>query len=246
MSVNDSIPRFAVVATHSRPVELLTLARTLSAQTDYLIVVDNASDPPVDEITIIDAMPQHDRPARPYPRVWVLRDPEQPPNLSRLWNVGLAFAESWARCCGMQRWDVAILNDDALMPEFWYDVVARGLVSSLAPQGREVAACCTPAYSQIAGPILKIAPDGDLFGRMTPWAFVARGELGMRFDERLRWWWGDTLFDWTAREVGGMLMVPGPIVINSRANESTVGVLAEQAGKDRATFEEITGKPAPW
>jgi glycosyltransferase involved in cell wall biosynthesis len=226
-------PRYAVIATHNRPAELNALVEALAPQCDTIVIIDNASTPPVGIWVKY----------KDWPMIAVLRDPEQPPNLSRLWNEGLAEVESCAVARRQDVWDVAIFNDDAIVPPTWFDTVAAFL------RGRDPmpAVCCTHTYGEPARPpLLKITPDGDLFNRMCPWAFVARGELGLRYNERLRWWWSDTLFDWAARRAGGVLSVPGPQVINSRANESTVGVLAEQAGKDRLMFEEITGGPAPW
>lgn len=235
------IPRVAVVPTRNRPVELARLLDALAPQCHAVVVVDNASDPPVSlprkhwgsggpGVEHV-GMVQH-----------VIRDEEQPPNLSRLWNVGIDFARTFMVRPNPvdEPYDVAIFNDDAVVPPGWWDIVSAGL------RGHPTAAvCCTPAYAPITGPVLKTKPDRDLFGRMTPWAFVTRGELGLRSDERMRWWWFDSDFDFRARQGGGMLTVPGPIVANTGANSSTVGVLAEQAGRDRATFIEIHGS-APW
>jgi hypothetical protein len=71
---------------------------------------------------------------------------------------------------------------------------------------------------------------------MTPHAFVIRGEVGLRADESMRWWYFDTDLDQQARLAGGVLSVPGPRVANSLANSTTVGPLAEQAQKDQHTF----------
>ena len=64
-------------------------------------------------------------------------------------------------------------------------------------------------------------------------------------NEDLRWWYGDNDIDMKARRLGGTLILPGPVPSNRLANQSTTGILAEQAGKDRATFESIYG-PVPW
>lgn len=237
--------RYAVVATHDRPKELARLVEALKAQCDHIVIIDNASTPPVEAQT--DWVAAFSPPAEGHVRsVAILRDPEQPPNLSRLWNMGLDHVESAAVARRHEKWDVAVFNDDAIVPPGWFDTVSAGLRSPL-DCGPGPAACCTHTYGEPArAPLMKIIPDGDLFNRMCPWAFVMRGELGLRYDERLRWWWSDTLLDWNLRRAGGVMSVPGPQVVNELANESTVGVLAEQAGRDRAMFEQITGDPAPW
>jgi len=240
----DPLPRVAVVPTHNRPVELARLLDAIAPQCHAVFVIDNASTPPVELPERWPAQGRED-PAAPGTfllgvRVFVIRDEEQPPNLSRLWNVGLNAAREYVRGGDYAGHDVAVFNDDADVPAGWWNVVSGAL------RGHPTAAvACTPAYARIPGPVLKTEPDSDLWSRMTPWAFVARGELDQRADERLRWWWGDTSWDFTARKLGGVLTVPGPIVANTGANSSTVGALAEQAGRDRETFREVWGFN-PW
>lgn len=245
------IPRIAVVPTHDRPAELRRLLDALAPQCHAVFVIDNASTPPVSlprswPLTPdrgwlpvdIDAALQLG--GGPSMRVHVIRDEEQPPNLYRLWNVGLEAAADYVRGGDVTGYDVAILNDDADVPPGWWNAVSGPLrAHSTAVVG------CTGAYEPVSGPQLRTAPDNDLYGRMTPWAWVAKGEAGQRADERFRWWWGDTDWDWRARALGGVLTVPGPVVRNTGANTSTVGALAEQAGRDRATFIELHGR-APW
>lgn len=233
------IPRLAIIPTHDRPVELARLLDAITPQCNFVLVVDNASTPPVhqsypgaigpDTVMGIAATNLH-----------IIRDEEQPPNLSRLWNVGLDRAAAHAEWFGFDVYDVAIFNDDAVVPPGWWD-----LVSGALRDHPTAAVACTPAHGAIPAPVLNTTPGGDLSARMTPWAFVARGELGMRSDERMRWWWFDTDWDYRARQGGGVLIVPGPVVINTGANSSTVGALAEQAGRDRRTFREIWGSN-PW
>lgn len=246
--MTDMIPRLAVVPTHNRPAELARLLEAISPQCDAVFVVDNASTPPVPECWRGGPVPMLRGRRDPEtgmffrPHITVIRDEEQPPNLSRLWNVGLDAAQklAWADAVEPEPYDVAIFNDDADVPPGWWDIVSGALRAHPT-----AAVACTPAYAPIPAPVLKTRPDNDLHSRMTPWAFVTRGEAGMRSDERMRWWWFDTDWDFRARQAGGVLTVPGPIVTNTGANSSTVGALAEQAGRDRETFREIWGHN-PW
>lgn len=240
--MTDMIPRVAVVPTHNRPKELARLLDAIAPQCDRIIVIDNASDPPVPKFQI-DEWPAG-RSGEPH-SCWikVVRDAEQPPNLSRLWNVGIDIA---AQLCRDRRmvpaYDVAIFNDDADVPPGWWDIVSGALRAHPTAAVAHTHTYGNPGrparFSDAAAPM-------DLPERMCPWAFVTRGELGLRGDERLRWWWGDSLFEIRAREAGGVLAVPGPQVANTGANTSTVGVLAEQAGRDRETFRQIVGF-LPW
>ena len=81
--------------------------------------------------------------------------------------------------------------------------------------------------------------------RLTGWAFVLRGEAGLRLDERFRWWCGEDDVSMRARRAGGLVHVGGYPVPNTGANSSTVGVLAEQAAKDMQTFVDKWGV-RPW
>lgn len=228
------IPRVAIVPTHNRPAELARLLDSLSTQCHVVVIIDNASTPPVD---LPDWHPNRDVLGM---RQLVVRDEEQPPNLYRLWNVGLHVAAEYVRGGDTDAYDVAIFNDDTDVPPGWWDAVSGPLrAHPTAVVG------CTGAYDPVPRPQLRDAPDRDLMGRMTPWAWIAKGEVGQRADERFRWWWGDTDWDWRARALGGVLTVPGPVARNTLANSSTVGALAEQAGRDRETFIELHGS-APW
>lgn len=232
--------RYALIPTHNRPDELTELVSALVAEADLVVVIDNASSPPVSLRAL--------REACEYPRgqIWVMRDEEQPPNLARMWNAGFdAIADGHARREGYSTWDVAVLNDDAAPHSGWLTATADAM---RAHEAGPAAACMLP----IAGmPLVKTKPDRDLGTRMYGPAFVVRGELtvgepaALRADERMRWWWQDTDLDWQARGLGGMLVVPGPHVPNRHANESTVGELAEQAGRDGAIFAEKWGL-RPW
>lgn len=214
-----TVPRYAVIPTHNRPQLLTALVASLGPQCDRIVVLDNASEPPVDEEKLQ---------AAAGISVTVLRDEEQPPHLSRFWNVMLDDVAEKARRAGHEVYDVAVFNDDAIVPAGWYDGCANGL----REHDTAVAAHTTPTT-----PALLTELHLDPSNRMTPHAFVVRGEVGLRADESMRWWYFDDDLSWQARLTGGVLSVSGPRVVNARANTTTVGPLAEQAEKDRAVFE---------
>lgn len=209
-----TVPRYAIIPTRNRPARLLSLVTALGPQCDGIIVLDNASEPAVTAENLSAA----------GAAVQVISDPEQPPHLSRFWNVMLdRIAED-----ADGPYDVAILNDDAVVPAGWYDACSNGLRA----HPTAVIAHTTPTR-----PALLTELGNDPNNRMTPHAFVARGEAGLRADESMRWWYFDSDFDQRARQAGGVLSVRGPRVVNSLANSTTRGPLAEQAAKDQATFE---------
>jgi len=215
-----TVPRYAIIPTHNRPARLLALVTSLGQQCDHIIIVDNASQPPVDA----DKLQR-----RTVAAVTVIRDEEQPPNLARFWNVMFDACADDAKADGSTEWDVAVLNDDATMPAGWYDACSTGLRTHESA----VIAHTTPTR-----PALLTELHNEPGNRMTPHAFVIRGEAGLRADEAMRWWYQDSDLDLRARQSGGVLSVDGPRVVNAQANTTTVGPLAEQAGKDREVFEK--------
>jgi hypothetical protein len=241
------IPRVAVVATHNRPAELARLLDAITPQCNKVFIIDNASTPPVcypgGRLWGVGMDDPHCPGASLITRVEVIRDEEQPPNLSRLWNVGLDAAREYVRGGDYVGHDVAVLNDDAVPPPGWWDAVS----GAMRLHGAD-AACADPFDRLPPGTSWELHADAPMAvtTRLAGWAMLLRGEWeGARFDERLRWWYQDDLISLRAREAGGLVHVGGFPVPNTGANTSTVGVLAEQAGRDRATFVEITGRQ-PW
>lgn len=226
-----TVTRYAVIPTHNRPDHLVELVSQLGKSCDCIVIVDNASDPPVRR-----QMEDWDRGIE-YTRLHIIRDEEQPPNLARLWNIAFAWIE--AQQVEFEAWDVAVLNDDAKLPPGWYDYVAKGL------REYDVVAASADAYGHAKTPLVRHRPDNDLITRMCPWAFVFRGETRPRADENLRWWWQDTDLEWRFRLAGGTVMLPGYVVKNVGANSSTHGELAEQAARDRQAFAAKWGYN-PW
>lgn len=225
--------RIAVVPTHDRPEELARAIAALAPQCHLIIVIDNASTPPANPLV-------------PGSILHFVRDPEQPPNLSRLWNVGLdeaaRLAVAWDLLDGSGTYDVAIVNDDAIPPPGWFDAVSTAMRERGAAAGSS--APFDDGTRRDAVLHVDDQPPG-VHNRLTGWAFVLRGEHGARFDERLRWWAQDDLMSLHARQSGGLVHVCGVPVVNTKANTSTVGALAEQAAKDMQTFVDITGV-RPW
>jgi hypothetical protein len=214
-----TVPRYAIIPTHNRPEQLRELVRSLGTQCDVVVIVDNASAPPVDQADLLDVVPA-------AVAVEVIRDEEQPPNLARFWN--LMFDRCAELASGVDEWDIAVLNDDAVVPAGWYQACADGLRAN--PDA-------VIAHTNPTSPALLKRLFHNPNNRMCPHAFVIGGAARLRADESMRWWYQDTDLDFQARLAGGVLSVAGPRVINANANSTTVGELAEQAQKDRAAFE---------
>jgi glycosyltransferase involved in cell wall biosynthesis len=210
----------AIVLTHNRPALLAECVTTIAPQVDLVLVVDNASDPPAHTAQGV---------------VW--RVPDQPPNLSRLWNDALTRLQLHH---GNPRY-VAFLCDDTTAPDGWVAAVVAAMEETGAAAG------CSNPWGHHHPYRVKTEPDGDIMGRMPGWAFVLDTSKGLRADESMAWWWCDTDLDFTARKNGGMVMIGGYPVPNHRPGEYTNSKpgLGEQAGRDRQAFIAKWGW-APW
>jgi GT2 family glycosyltransferase len=230
------IPRLAVVATHNRPVELARLLDALAPQCHAAIVVDNASNPPV---RLAEWHANRDVLGM---RQIVIRDGEQPPNLSRLWNVGLDAAREYVRGGDYIGHDVAVLNDDAVPPPGWWDAVSGAM-----RQHGASAASADVFHGLAPGQVRIWFADAPMSvtTRLAGWAFMLPGEEGLRLDERFRWLCGDDDISYRARLAGGLVHVGGYPVPNTGADTSTRGVLAEQGARDMQTFVDVHGR-RPW
>jgi hypothetical protein len=216
--------RGALIVAHNRQELLDQTIAAIRPQVDTTMVLDNASDP---KLTVPEG-------------VGTMYVPDQPPNLAKFWNMGLDFYAHWY---GKQGWeyDVAILCDDAPVPDGWFAAVTEAMRGTGAVVG------CSNPWGHAHAPVLKTEPDRDIAGRMPGWAWVTAGSAGLRADERLHWWYQDTKVDWDARRSGGMVMIGGYPVSNQRPNEFTVSRpdLNEQAGRDGEMFAQIEGW-RPW
>lgn len=254
--------RAAVIPTHNRHDDLAECVASIAPQVDEIIVIDNASDPPVDEAWIQEVA---DFNATTTCDVTVLVDTEQPPNLSKLWSQGIRFAraktshqaKSHAALIGASAalglplqatipaddvepvW-VAILNDDAVVPPGWFDAVLGAMESTDAVLG------WSDPYGNLPHGVWRDrrVPPTNVYERVCGWAFVLRYPGAPMPDIRLRWYYGDSQLDVEAAASKGCVAVGGYPVANKYPGASTVGELARQSGLDRATFIQKYGEPA--
>lgn len=165
----------------------------------------------------------------------VIQDPETPVNLSRLWNQGLDIAYQLRKA---PDWDIAILNDDAVVPPHWFEVVSRAM--------REHGCAAACSGGRTGRPIIhREAKPVDLLTRMQGFAFVLNGNKGARANEQLKWWFGDDHLDWLSRQLGGMVMIPGYHPEHLGENSQVTPQLQEQIARDAAAFVAYWGM-RPW
>jgi hypothetical protein len=254
----QTVNRFAVIITHNRPELLARCVAAVAPQVDAVIVLDNASDPPVTHGQITNAV----RAGRTEAdlaglrgqangcRVVVINEPTQPPDLPLLWRIGLGMAR--ALWCGSNdtrggqpldhMYHVAMLCDDAIVPTGWFSTVRAEMIRTGATAG------ASDPFNRAGYQVLKTAPDNDIMGRMPGHAYMLNASPPEP-DSSMRWWWCDTDMDFQARKMHGMVMVGSERlgVQNERPNEytNTKPELAEQAGRDAAAFVAKWGF-RPW
>lgn len=136
-------------------------------------------------------------------------------NISKWWNLGLDYIAD-KEFDNQEQYAVAILNDDVILPDVWYDVMEYALNTGVS------------------------GASGQRFGTkelISGYAFVLQGRHDMRIDENLVWWWGDTDIEMQCRQESGFKIMHNLDVGNKYAN-SEVSRFSEQIEKDRVYFND--------
>jgi hypothetical protein len=163
--------------------------------------------------------------------------PDEPVNLSAIWNMGLDWAHELA---GGEEYVVAVLNDDLVLPPEFVQQLESAVVHCETAASYAMPFCAPPVVHLEYSPL-------TLGARMVGYAFALRGSAGLRADEDFFWWWGDTDLDIRARRAGGVAGVWIPDLGHTDPNGYTNRrpELYEQAGQDRETFIRKYGS-VPW
>lgn len=223
---NWPIPRAAVIPTNGRD----CLEQCLDAilpQVDFAVIVETDKERLVPARNLV------------Y-KIWDY----QGVNISRWWREGLSEVRRKMEHLGgvlpSQRkyWDVAILNDDAIVPDNWFSAVAYKM--------REMRAAAASSSDHAQMPVLYTRPGPvNLFERMNGYAFIVRGELGLMPNEKFTWYCSDDHMDWMARENGGTVVIPGYPVKHLYPNAQVTPEIQEQIAEDMRLFVEHWGM-RPW
>lgn len=220
------IPRYAIIPTANRPQVAKLAIEAIAPQVDVVYVVDNGDNEPVPVGDLV-------------PHCYVIEYDKQGqvPNLSLFWNIALDLIKIDTQRMGVEQWDVAILNDDAIVPEGWFDAVS----SAMREHGCAAASSCGQSGVTIhrnPGPV-------NVYTRMYGPAFILAGEKGLRGDERLKWYFTDDYMDWESRKLGGMVQIPGYTVNHMYPNHQVTPEIQVQISDDATLFNQIYGV-MPW
>ena len=167
----------------------------------------------------------------------VLTVVDQGINISRWWNTGLQWIDDYPPDSPSKH-DVAILNDDTIVPEGWFDAVAG--------QMRDKQAVGASSGSPIGMSVLHTrSGPRPLDQRMQGFAFIVAGETGIRADEQLRWYCGDDDLEWRLSSMGGVVVIPGFPVQHLHPNAQVTPEIHELIAKDMQSFVDKWGT-RPW
>ena len=185
-----SEPVYVVIPVRDRHSMIDTLARQLAAQQPAAVfVLDNESYPP---------QPEWGPPVHTIPM----------PNTSLhgLWNAGLDMAEGHARAGGHKAWNVAVLNSDVEVAPNFLAALSLGLrihddvwIAYPNIHGLADTECC-----------VLDDPTSYTGQTMAGWAWMIRGECGLRVDEQFVWWYGDSDLEAQVRAAGKHAICVGP------------------------------------
>jgi glycosyltransferase involved in cell wall biosynthesis len=201
------IETYAIIPTRGRSEVFHTTLQSIVSQVRCVIVIDNNDVP-----TVV---------SRNDERIAVIHHQEQPPNLSRMINIGIDEA---TRRAVDDVWNIVLLNDDVTVPSGWVQLLNHEMRA-----GSYAAAASTPGRN----------------GVLTCWACMVRGELGLRWDEELRWWYGDNAFDRLCRDNGGVHFVASDLQpIHHHPDKQTYNsvMLSEVAGQDAVVYARKYGE----
>lgn len=199
--MGESRQRYAVITTHDREKDFWDCVTAISPQVDAVVVVSHRAD----YVTNFDKI------------VAVIEHDQEVPNISVMWNAGLGMARALA---GDDPYDVAVLNDDTIVPVDWF----RRVTTAMRAEGA-AAGCVRRRFDP----------------RMAGYAFILDGGRALYADPQFQWWYGDDDLQRRAEAVGGVAFADGPDVEHRYPNSTTVGVLADVASGDALRYKEKWG-----
>ena len=214
--MGETVNLYAVIPSINRRETLTDLVNVLVNDGVHVIVVDTGYAEPLNFGGAFQT------------RITILEDKQEPKNVSRWWNMGLTWADmiQWDSADDGNEYVVAVINDDVvaqpgLVPGLADAIIRHGVVASF------------PDIWGVGRDAVMHQPSGL---RMAGYCFALRGSLALRADETMQWWYSDNDIEHQALQAGGVALVGGLTIQHLYPGSTTVGELAEQAGRDGATF----------
>ena len=169
-------------------------------------------------------------PIQPYdldPCVTVLISPEPGINISRWWNLGLDYITRNAEA----PYEVLLMESDVRITRETVEVLTREM------RDHRLAMAGADWYGVADAPIevCREPVPGPVEHRIPGVCMLVAGELGLRFDEQMRWWYADDDFVWQHRVNGGTGLVRGQ-TIQHGAGRPLEGERAQYAAEDEPKF----------
>jgi hypothetical protein len=160
-------------------------------------------------------------------------------NISWWWNQGLDSVANHVSRTEAAKWDVAIINDDVIVPEGWFDAVSGAM------RGLQGAAGCSGGWGHMPELYTHVGPVPGNPNPMQGFAFMVAGEKGLRANEDFRWYWSDNFVDWESRKLGGTVVVPGFHVQHLYPNQQVTAEMQVMIAEDAQKFSDYYGM-RPW
>jgi hypothetical protein len=163
-------------------------------------------------------------------------------NISKWWNLGLNMVATYMvrHWPSAPRYDVAIINDDVIVPPGWFDAVSTKM--------REMRAAAACAGSRLMMPELytHVGPVTGISNPLEGFAFIVAGELGLRANEDIPWYFSDNYMDWESRKLGGTLVIPGFNVQHLYPNGQMTNDFLILNAQGIQAFVDLYGGLRPW
>lgn len=161
-------------------------------------------------------------------------------NISQWWNIGLDFAATLIDATtDRKKWDVAIINDDVIVPPGWFSAVSGKMREMKAAAG------CSGGRSPMPWFLTHVGATPGVPNPLEGFAFIVAGELGLRANENIPWYFSDNYMDWESRRLGGTVVIPGFHVQHLYPNGQMDWQLHEANTRGAQAFREHFGA-MPW
>ena len=133
----------------------------------------------------------------------ILPYPERPLNISNWWNFGATAIDAAEEAQGNTEWNIIYMESDARLSPLDIHLLSTALrkhdVGMAGSDWRHLL-----SEDDVRHGLMNVHPY-----RLPGFALMVRGELGLRHDPEIRWWFADDSYEYEARVKFGTVMVAG-------------------------------------